>query len=242
MFDCLKNKRIIAICFMLALVLTFASGNAFCAFDADWGISRDTGMPGYLEIADWLVDNEYYDNFYDAWEFAEIGYIGHDQGQPDPFFWELGDREFEIEIVAENAGFADRNTLGFYTGAGSSKDLTQIFGGTDNGPETLMLSEPFGLYMSTPQRNFWFTDRSENDQQRGRLKRFGGNPQALIYELQEDVEWLIAWEDLDASRICSDRDYNDMYVKLTVVPEPIGLVLFLLGGGALLGSRIKRKV
>jgi hypothetical protein len=53
----------------------------------------------------------------------------------------------------------------------------------------------------------------------------------------------VAWEDLDASRRCSDRDYNDMYVKISVnhsAPEPMSAGLFFAGGG-LLSAISKRK-
>ena len=214
--------------------------NAYGAFDADWGVSLDNGLPGHIQIAQWLVDNGYYTDPNDARVFAETGYIGRDSGDPDPYFWAPAD-EVEFEIVGEIAGFADCNVLGYYTGTGDSKSFAQIFGGTEDGPLTLAINAPFGLYLGTPQSHTWFTDRGEHEsQQDGALKRFGGNTQSLIYSLS-DNEWLVAWEDLDASDACADRDYNDMWVKMSVVPEPVGTALFLLGAGAMTASRFLRR-
>jgi hypothetical protein len=121
--------------------------------------------------------------------------------------------------------------------------LTQIFGGIENGPKTLAINQPFGLYLQTPEKKIWYTDRGENDQQQGPLKHIvnNGYPQGLIYELNPKQEWLVAWEDLDATKLGADRDYNDMYVKVTMVPEPISSVLFLLGGGVLTAAARMRK-
>ncbi|MCA9406039.1 MAG: PEP-CTERM sorting domain-containing protein [Candidatus Omnitrophica bacterium] len=217
---------------------------AFSAFEPDWGVSWDGGVgTGYNDVAKWLVNNGYYNDFGEATAFAQSGYIGHDVADPDPFFWSFNNIPVEFQIVYENAGFANQNTFGYYTGIGDEKNLSQIFNGIENGPKELLIGDDFGLYLKTPLHNTWFTDRSENSaQQMGILENPGGNAQALIYELKQNQQWLVAWEDLDATKLKqADRDFNDMYALVTVVPEPISSALFLLGGGVLAARRFKRK-
>jgi hypothetical protein len=205
-------------------------------FDVNWRPSLDNGMFGYEELGHWLVNNGYYNNFNDAKNFAQTGYIGFDNADPDAYYWDISG-PIDARIVKEVAGFANKNTFGYYIG----DQKTQVFGGPDGiltPPKSFSPADPFGLYLSTPQGNTFFTDRAKNVQA-GNLFNAGGDPQALIYQLASN-EWLVAWEDLDATWIGSDNDYNDMYIKLTVASEPIASSLFALGGG-LMGWRLKRK-
>jgi hypothetical protein len=222
---------------------------AWAKFDVIWDYSDDTGQHelGYKLIGEWMVDNGYYTNLGDAELFAKTGYIGSELADPDPYYWDL-DNAFDIEIVEENAGFDFFNTLGYYTGSGESKSLSQIFGGTEDGVKNFQITESFGLYLEAPkphswfQTNTWFTDRTENEDQLARVtNNEGGDPQALIYELKKDQEWLVAWEDLDATLKSSDNDYNDMFVKISVVPEPVSTTLFFLGGGVMTFAHMRRR-
>ncbi len=245
-FNLVKRSVLKNLCLSFLIIFAVSAigmKEAYGEFDTDWSNTFDAGltdMTGDELLAQWLVVNGYYANFSEAQHFALTGYIGYNNADPDPYFWNLTN-PFSMQIVEENARFADENLLGTYTGSGSGKILTQVFNGTETGPQTLSVSGPFGLYLATPEHKTWYTDRAENTQQNGTLKRSGGNPQGLIYELKPGEEWLVAWEDKDATRMQTDRDYNDMYVKITsVVPEPISCVLYLLGGGAL-AARLRRK-
>ena len=239
-------KRISAVLLIVAVIMLYPN-LAHARFGVDWRNSADNpSMKGTDYLATWLVDNNYYTNLNTAKAFARTGYIGHDRSDADPFYWNMGKDSTTFKVEQEIAGYADSNILGFYQGSGSSKTLTQIFGGTENGPKTLSISGDFGLYLNTPENNFWYTNRRENkSEQDGRFynRDRRGDPQALIYELVKGKEWLVAWEDLDATRRGSDNDYNDMYVKVTATPEPISAALFLIGGSVvgLFNSRKRKK-
>ena len=225
------------VCSNIAFCLLFiGTAKAYCNFDVRWGNSDDNGLKGYQQIGQWFVENGYYEDLSTAEAFAKTGYLGY--ASNDPFYWNITS-PFATEIVQEIAGNSNLNKLGYYTGGGHFKNMMQLFSGTENGPRTLAINQMFGLYLETPE-NIWYTDRGENDLQTGLLRESGGNAQSLIYELIPNTEWLIAWEDLDATLINSDRDFNDMYVKLTVVPEPVSSALFLLGGSMFV-SRIRKK-
>lgn len=226
-------KRISVV--LLALVVIMVCPNlAHARFNVNWGDSKDTPhVKGYNYLATWLVDNSYFNNFSDAKTFAKTGYIGYKSADMDPFYFSMPGLSTTFNVVQEIAGYANSNILGYYQGSGASKTLTQLFSGTENGPKTVNVTGSFGLYLNTPENKFWYTDRKEN--------KFW-NPQALVYELVKGKEWLVAWEDLDAG-LCGggDRDYNDMYVKVTATPEPIGAALFVLGAGALGIIKSRRK-
>lgn len=231
----------VLVCFFT--VLAIGQKVAFCQETGfEWG--GDVYGYGYEVLAKWLVEHGYYSSLDEARPFAETGFIGHKDNFATPFYWKIN-QPIEVTIVYELANMADQNRLGYYTGGGSFKTMTEILSGRENGPKTLLISKPFGFYLSTPEPNTWFTDRGENDLQCNPLRRKGNNPQALIYELKQGKEWLVAWEDLDATRLDADRDYNDMYVLVrTVAGPPRGrLLLFLvlvLGAGALTASGIRR--
>lgn len=241
----LSIRKVTTICFLIFVILLVGQKDAFCSFDVDWGKSCDpdlTNLTGDHLMAQWLVGTGYYNNFNDAGLFARTGYIGYDSSDNDPFYWSLT-KPVTVEIVQEAAGYAGLNTLGYYTGGGHFKSMTEVFSGTESGPKTLPIDHSFGLYIGSPENNFWYTDRGENDIQDGSLRKSGGNAQALIYELNPNQEWLVAWEDLDATKLNSDRDYNDMYVKVSIAtaPEPVSSVLFLLGSGVLAAAGKMRK-
>ncbi|MFC1593285.1 PEP-CTERM sorting domain-containing protein, partial [Candidatus Omnitrophota bacterium] len=189
--------------------------------------------PGYTYLDNWFDDNGYSLD-------AQTDYIGYNSSDPDPYYWTSALND--VEIVLEIAGYKDQTAFGYYLESDSAAK-TEVFGGPDGAGDikTINVGEPFGFYIYSPVNNwtYWYTDRFMNyssQSQHSEANEDEGDAQALIYELSPGYEWLIAWEDLDATANgCwhnTDNDYQDMFVKVTaVVPEPSSLIL--LGSGLL---------
>ncbi len=225
-------RAILAVTILSILVMP----SAFAQFNVNWGTSQDDGNFGYQDLGTWFKNNGYAPDQASGENFAKTGYIGFNGGDADPYYFGPT-TSATLQVVQRIAGNADLTTLGYYTGSGAGKTLTQVLGLNQNGPATVNnLSNPFGLYFSSPDNyrsstyNTWYTNRAENSQA-GVPNNAGGDPQALIYSLGKG-QWLIAWDDMDVTTGLSDRDYNDAYVKLTttVNPEPVSSLLFALGG------------
>jgi hypothetical protein len=226
--------------FCLTMSFFAYAAPAFAEFNVDWGKSWDNSNKyGYDYLADWLVGNGYYtsENKADAVKFAINGYMGKEgSGTPSHFYWDSGKYTFTLE--QEIAGWADINSYGYYTAnKPNGITLTQAFEGTAAAGASYdgTINKDFGMYIKTPY-DTWYTDKFFNTGDSD-----GRKPQVLVYELENNKKWLVAFEDIKYAS--GDRDYNDAYVLVNAVaPEPISAVLFLMGGAGLATRKlIKRK-
>ena len=238
----MRNSKIIV---LIAIYVCLAGQpSAHAQYSVDWGVSNDTGNNGFTDLNNWFTSNGYSIN-------AETDYIGHGASDNDPFFFGAGPATFEV--VSRIAGNAPFTSFGFYTGTGLGKSLVGVLGAGVDGPANTNPGSAFGVYMNAPDSfassNFlnWFSDRSENTSQQtgGSPTNAGGDPQALIYKLNNH-DYLLAWEDIDYSNLGpgqTDRDFNDAYLKVstTTTPEPVSMALFGLGAGALGLTRLRRR-
>ncbi|MDD5173733.1 MAG: DUF4114 domain-containing protein [Candidatus Omnitrophica bacterium] len=233
---------------IIGAVLVFSGFDAF-AYSVDWGTSSDDGRDGRAWLVDWLVDPSNGGYFSSdaagrtaAWNYASSNYIDYTESNP---FYFTGSVPTTYKIEQEVAGYAARNMMGYYLkpqGGGPYPHRTYglIFNGWDDSDtpaKTFTATNDFGLYLYTPEIKIWYTDLYVNS---------NNSPQGLIYQLPDihgdgTKEWLVAWEDLNYQS-GSDRDFNDMYVKVsTVTPEPVSSALFILGGAALGIKRFRKK-
>ena len=150
-------------------------------------------------------------------------YEGYLPGDADPGYWE--DLGIDGLIIREVAGYADRNTMGwYYETLGSMPTIDGIddgvvFEGPISAGQTAMVTFPqgltrFGLWLNpngtlnatnAPEPEIFFTNRAYNDigpDGSGAIHApFDGDVQCLIFNithLRNGVPtFVVAWEDLD---------------------------------------------
>lgn len=150
-------------------------------------------------------------------------YEGYLPGDADPGYWE--DLGLDAIIVREIAGWANRNTMGWYletlTGAPSIDGIDDgvIFTGPMSQGQTAMVTFPngpirFGFWLNpngdldatnAPEPEHFFTNRFYNDigpDGSGAIHApFDGDVQCLIFNisaLRGRPAWVLAWEDIDS--------------------------------------------
>ena len=91
-------------------------------------------------------------------------------------------------------------------------------------------NDPWFTWYSDDSMNFWWSQPS--------------NPHMLIYQGQNENEYVIAWEDMPIA--ISDRDYNDLVLTITlggenIIPEPTTVLLLGMGLAGVAAQRLRRK-
>lgn len=151
-------------------------------------------------------------------------YEGHNPGDADPPYWE--DLSLNGLIIREIAGFANRNTLGWYAETLQSRPVIDgigdgvVFDGAMGAGQTVTVTFPdgltrFGFYLNpngdqdgggyAPEPELFFTNRFYNDigptGAGATHAPFNGDPQCLVFNVSHlhggVPTYVLAWEDLD---------------------------------------------
>lgn len=151
-------------------------------------------------------------------------YEGHNAGDADPAYWQ--DIALNGLIVREVAGFANRNTLGWYAETLSGPPVLDgvddgvVFDGPQSAGATASIMFPggltrFGFWLNpngtqdggawAPEPEKFFTNRFYNDigtnGSGATHAPFNGDPQCLVFNITHLCggvpTFVLAWEDLD---------------------------------------------
>ncbi len=168
---------------------------------------------------------------------GELAFWGRTRGTNDSsYYFSSSNADRVATLRIEVAGNRNYNSFGWYSLSAPST-LNQLFAGA-NGP--VLDSAAF-----TPTGNFgyYFTDRDGNT-----YRTSGSSHQrfALFRETpggtsgtEADTYWL-GLEDLPLS--ASDRDYNDLVVRISEVPEPAAYLVLGLGLGIIYLNTRRRRI
>jgi hypothetical protein len=157
-----------------------------------------------------------------------IPYWGKEGGAFDPsFYWTSPGSSESAALRIEIAGLSGSNEFGWYD-TSAPGILHPIFIGPDSaGAATNFLpSAAFGLYLKADGNVFRTQSEAGSD---------AGNQHFAVFKQPGAGVYWLGLEDLPLQR--SDRDYNDMVVRIeaTAAPEPatfliMGMALVLVGG------------
>ena len=161
----------------------------------------------------------------------------------DPnFYFEKDTPGSTAALKIEIAGFADRNTFGWFETDSAGTLLGaqhELFSGIQGAGAvaTFTPTSYYGFYLTTPQGYTFYTLSSASTGEDDK-----GYQHFAVFHGPGESYWL-GMEDLKFGNCySSDKDYNDMVVYVAPVPEPATLTLFgtgLIGLAALVRRRLR---
>ena len=150
------------------------------------------------------------------------------------FYFNTTDTGQVAAMQIEIAGNANINVFGWYDIATGSKQV--IFSGSASAGATTPFTPTaaYGFYLLAANGDTYYTQSGKNRNAAGGA--VDNNRQHFAVFRDNSGYWL-GIEDLRFSG--SDKDYNDMIIKVTPIPTPVPAALWLFGAGLLgfLGCR-----
>lgn len=167
---------------------------------------------------------------------SPLPYFGVGAAADPDFYFEKNSTQGVAAIKLEIAGHAGYNQFGYYDYNGGNREDHLIFDGSAN------TSTP--LYTFVPQSTnygFYFVGKSDPNNVIDTWYTEGQGDHFAVFSATNSGVYWIGMEDLNLSS--SDKDYNDMVVKVSSasVPEPTTMLLLGLGLLGLAGVRRKLK-
>lgn len=166
---------------------------------------------------------------------GQIEFWGQSRSTNDSSFYFTSEGSHSATLRIEVAGNRNYNAFGWYD-LGSPSTLHELFDGGDSPTAISANFSPvgnYGFYFTDKSGNTYRTSQKKDSKQEQRFALFRESPHTKGNEA--DVFWL-GLEDLPLAN--SDRDYNDLVVRVSAVPEPAAFVVLGVG---LLGIYMKRR-
>lgn len=149
---------------------------------------------------------------------------GYSDGSADLNFYFNSNLPQAVKLVIEVAGYSNINELWWYDVSNPSVGGLIFPGPAGAGSNAVFTPTPnFGLYIKTADGKTYYTQSSRNDPAEQQHQHFA------LFREAAGVYW-IGIEDKPAnSGEGFGGDYNDMVIRMAVVPEPATMGLFALG-------------
>jgi hypothetical protein len=156
----------------------------------------------------------------------QLGFCGYDKD------WEKFDGAKDL------ARWLSRDGLN----TSSSQNFSEFFNPDGSQGGDFKLYQQFNFYFTQPQENSWYVNRKDHDRHFNLVGNYRNDSQhGRNRHHNRNDDWPNNWGHMGHRDWDSHKDIKEICGPVTTVPEPISSTLFLLGGGALTLSKMKKK-